>query len=702
MSTNNLEVGLSGTKYFYANPDNQDIEAKNARDGTGDFINISGKAPTQAQHFVTKDYFDGALAGLAASIVCQAATTTNIDDLYTGLENGDVLDGVFLSTGNYILINNQTDQTQNGVYTVMESGAPCRISAEDIADGVIVSVENGTVNQATYWVSNGSYTGGEDTYPVYDVDNITFGSTSIYPNAFVGPKIYVETYEPNSSNDNTEGYKIGDVWVDSDNESGFICVDAATSDAAWAPIGAEAVGTFGCVQWADGEGDFEADPNFSYNPDNGELQVPISINNLFGNLIYQTDDGSITIGNSSYSENELVAGDNTVIGYLAYDNQYGGGTDNAIIGYRACETNDSGSFNVVIGSYAGNNIEGGNNNIVIGYQAFVANQFANNCVVIGYSAMSNHNGSGGDNIAIGYESLYNADDGQFNVAIGSSALYNNYSGTNNLAIGYQALNAAENSSGNIALGTSALYAFNYGDGGNVAIGFQALETATDAQNCIAIGFQSMAGGANGGSDNIGIGYQTLLNINAGTDNIAIGGYSLFTNATGNSNVSVGFTALYTLDAGDNNVAVGVRSLYTLTGSSDNIGLGNFSGENQTSGSQNLIVGCYAGNGFLSGDNNVFLGYNAAPSLTNGSNNIVIGSGFDITDETDNQINIGGVFVADTSGNVTLPANLYVVNDILINNNTGYGGTPGSCVDQFPIYNSTGTLLGYIPIYSSIS
>lgn len=111
--------------------------------------------PTQALHSATKQYVDSVSEGLHVHASVSAATVSNID-LATDVENGDTLDGVTLSTGNRILIKNQTDQTQNGIYVVSASGAPTRAldfdSPAEIDGGDFVFVTGGTANDNTGWV----------------------------------------------------------------------------------------------------------------------------------------------------------------------------------------------------------------------------------------------------------------------------------------------------------------------------------------------------------------------------------------------------------------------------------------------------------------------------------------------------------------------------------------------------------------------
>jgi len=112
-------------------------------------------SPTADEDAATKAYVDAATAGLNVHAAVQAATTANIT-LASALENGDTLDGITLATGNRVLVKNQTDKTENGVYIVAASGAPSRAddynSAGEVDAGDFIFVEAGTANGKTGWV----------------------------------------------------------------------------------------------------------------------------------------------------------------------------------------------------------------------------------------------------------------------------------------------------------------------------------------------------------------------------------------------------------------------------------------------------------------------------------------------------------------------------------------------------------------------
>jgi hypothetical protein len=121
--------------------------------------------PANPQDAANKRYVDAAVVGIDWKPSVRAATTAAIT-LATGLENGDTLDGVTLATGNRVLVKDQADATENGIYVVAVSGAPTRSTDADTAAEITASfavfVEEGTANADSGWTltNNGSVTIG--------------------------------------------------------------------------------------------------------------------------------------------------------------------------------------------------------------------------------------------------------------------------------------------------------------------------------------------------------------------------------------------------------------------------------------------------------------------------------------------------------------------------------------------------------------
>lgn len=101
----------------------------------------------------------------------KAATTTN-GTFASAFANGQTIDGYSLVTGDRILLQNQTDQTTNGIYTVNASGAPTRTSDNLVATKVFVI--NGTTNGGKAFVNT-------NTSITIGTTNITYSSLTITP-----------------------------------------------------------------------------------------------------------------------------------------------------------------------------------------------------------------------------------------------------------------------------------------------------------------------------------------------------------------------------------------------------------------------------------------------------------------------------------------------------------------------------------------
>jgi hypothetical protein len=108
------------------------IATQNANNVTVTGGSITGLGtPSSSSDAATKNYVDDVVAGLRTRIVCRAASTANVN-IASELENGDVLDGVTLVTGNRVLLKNQTSGLENGIYTVVSTGAASRDTEYDV------------------------------------------------------------------------------------------------------------------------------------------------------------------------------------------------------------------------------------------------------------------------------------------------------------------------------------------------------------------------------------------------------------------------------------------------------------------------------------------------------------------------------------------------------------------------------------------
>jgi hypothetical protein len=130
----------------------------------------------------------------------------NISTAPYGLENNDIIDGVTLVTGDKVLLKNQSTQSQNGVYTVVASGAASRSIDFDTGwNGT-----TGEIKQGAVWYVTQGDVNGDMAFEVSTTGNITVGSTAINFSSFSGsPNVLAVVAESKPM-----GYKIYHTIVD--------------------------------------------------------------------------------------------------------------------------------------------------------------------------------------------------------------------------------------------------------------------------------------------------------------------------------------------------------------------------------------------------------------------------------------------------------------------------------------------------------
>lgn len=111
-------------------------------------------APADAADAATKSYVDAAVEGLHVHEAARVAVNGNIA-IATALENGDSAGGVTLATGDRVLLKDQTNTAENGIYVVQVSGQALRATdfdtATEVDSGDFVFVSAGTYAN-TGWV----------------------------------------------------------------------------------------------------------------------------------------------------------------------------------------------------------------------------------------------------------------------------------------------------------------------------------------------------------------------------------------------------------------------------------------------------------------------------------------------------------------------------------------------------------------------
>jgi hypothetical protein len=135
--------------------------------------------PTSAQDAATKAYTDSVAVGFT-NIEVRAASTANVT-LASAVDDGSSFDDLTLATGDRILLKDQSDASENGLWIVAASGAPSRPTDGDAYDeyvGMIVNISVGTANANTAWRCTNNAGG---TLETDDLDFAPFGSAISLP-----------------------------------------------------------------------------------------------------------------------------------------------------------------------------------------------------------------------------------------------------------------------------------------------------------------------------------------------------------------------------------------------------------------------------------------------------------------------------------------------------------------------------------------
>jgi hypothetical protein len=126
----------------------------------------SGVNPNDA---VTYSQLQDVAAGVSVKDACRVATTANIT-IATDLNVGDVIDGYTLVSGDRVLVKNQTNAVQNGIYTAGASPARATdfddIPGTEVRSGNLIFVVSGSTQANTSWVLTGSGDLVVDTDPL--------------------------------------------------------------------------------------------------------------------------------------------------------------------------------------------------------------------------------------------------------------------------------------------------------------------------------------------------------------------------------------------------------------------------------------------------------------------------------------------------------------------------------------------------------
>jgi len=159
--SSNAAVVISGGVSINKSLRVSDISHFNVIDMTNSRI-TNLQTPTDPKDAATKAYVDLIRQGLRVKDSVQIASITN-GNLNIAYNTGTVIDGYTLQQGDRILIKDQEFPSENGIYTVEDTGVPTRALDFEIGttvSGAFVFVVNGDTNGGLGWICN-SLTGSD-------------------------------------------------------------------------------------------------------------------------------------------------------------------------------------------------------------------------------------------------------------------------------------------------------------------------------------------------------------------------------------------------------------------------------------------------------------------------------------------------------------------------------------------------------------
>ncbi len=171
---------------------------------TGSLI-LSG-APTATQEAATKQYVDNlASSSIHFHTAVRVESTSNLNATYNngtagvgatltnaGSQGRLNIDGIALSDGDRVLVDNQTDQTENGVYTVTTQGTGSTnwvLTRATDADSYEPG-DNTGLDEGSYFLVTEGNTSEGNAYICSNVGTITFGTTNITFAQFSSSLVY--------------------------------------------------------------------------------------------------------------------------------------------------------------------------------------------------------------------------------------------------------------------------------------------------------------------------------------------------------------------------------------------------------------------------------------------------------------------------------------------------------------------------------
>jgi hypothetical protein len=190
-------------------------------------------APSSGSDAANKTYVDDLVTGLKTRIITRVATTANIN-LSNALENGDTLDGITLATGNKVLVKDQTDATENGIYNVVASGTATRDTDYDtVAElaGQLVIVQEGSSNADKIFLCTTDNSGSIGSVNIVftvvtpsNVGDVTLNGVQTLTNKTLTSPVISDIVSVSNGNISVSPNGSGKVLLDGDGSSGGVAV----------------------------------------------------------------------------------------------------------------------------------------------------------------------------------------------------------------------------------------------------------------------------------------------------------------------------------------------------------------------------------------------------------------------------------------------------------------------------------------------
>lgn len=260
---------------------------------------------------------------------------------------------------------------------------------------------------------------------------------------------------------------------------------------------------------------------YDFNPANNGTVTPYGFNLFLG-----VEAGNLTIGETA--TNVIHSSHNIGVGYQSLHGLTTG-YQNIAVGYKVLCAATSGGMNIGVGYESLLALTTGSSNIGVGNGCLNTNEIGSNNIAIGGLSLYYQN-EGDSNIGIGTAAGRAITSGYYNIAIGSEALYTTtLTGWSNIFIGHRAgYEAKQAITDNIAIGKYALKTIEEGDY-NIAIGSSAASLIDYAEKGVYLGALIQPTDGSSGSpttNEIVIGYNAIGN---GSNTITIGNTSIIAN-----------------------------------------------------------------------------------------------------------------------------------------------------------------------------